>query len=84
MVDPSVEHAILNLLVRWGRLPYSDVGRLLGPVERLRFREAVVDELRAAGLVTSYVAGDEMVIELTELGRQRAGAPAGPTNGAHS
>jgi hypothetical protein len=81
MVDQSVESAVLSLLVRWGRLPYSDVVRLLPPVERLRFRESVVDELRSAGFINTYVAGDELVLALTELGRQRAGVPNGPSNG---
>ena len=84
MFDPSLTWPVLRLLDRWGRLPLSDVERLLGPLERPRFRVELLEDMERNELVRLYPAGDELVAELTPRGRSRLGGgqPApGPSNG---
>jgi hypothetical protein len=72
MYDPSLQGTqgtILRLLDRWGRLPLSDVIRLLDPLQRPRFREELVKRMEGEGLITLETAGDEQVLQLTPRGR---------------
>lgn len=68
MYDPSVQRAILHLLLRWRRLPWEDLLRGLSAVDRLRFRPEALRDLEADGLVIIQQRGDEPVVELTPRG----------------
>ena len=80
MYDPAVQHAMMQKLARWNRLPESDLIQMLTPVERLRFRPEALRDLEAEGLVTVQPGGDEPVVAITEDGRAwlmgREGDPA--------
>jgi hypothetical protein len=71
MYDPTLQWAVLRLLDRWGRLPLSDLERMLDPLERLRFRDALVRDMEWEQLVTVRVIGDEEIVELAPRGRAR-------------
>ena len=77
MYDPAVQRALLEKLVRWRRLPESDLIAMLSPIERLRFRPAAIDDLEWDGLIVAQAAGDERMVSITEAGeawlRQAAG-----------
>lgn len=66
LYDPSVRQAVLGLLRRWRRLPLSDVLALLDPVDRLRFRKELLEDLVSEGVIEIYTAGDEEVVALRE------------------
>ena len=71
MYDPSLQWPVLRLLDRWGRLPLSDLERMLGVFERPRFRIELLEDLEAEGLLTLRWAGDECTVEITPRGRSR-------------
>lgn len=71
MYDPSVQWAVLRLLDRWERLPYSDLLALLPPMEMLRLRDTLLRDMEWEGLVTIRRSGDEEVVSITERGRER-------------
>ena len=71
MYDPSLQWPLLRLLDRWGRLPYSDLERMLGVFERPRLRLDLLKDMEWEGLVTLRWAGDECTVEITPRGRNR-------------
>jgi hypothetical protein len=71
MYDPSLQWPLLRLLDRWGRLPLSDLGRMLGDFERPRLRIDLLNDMEWEGLVTLRWAGDECTVEITPRGRNR-------------
>jgi hypothetical protein len=75
MYDPALQPLVLAKLAKWGRLTESDLQTMLNPEQRLRLTEDVLKDLEWEGLVTIRVVGDEPVIAITELGRQRAEEP---------
>jgi hypothetical protein len=81
MDEPSVCWTVLRLLERWERLPLSDVVRMLGPLERPRFRDELVKRIEREGLIQVHLIGDEQVLELTPSGQLKLGEssrPSGP------
>ena len=71
MYDPSLQWAVLELLATWKRLPLSDLVRMLQPIERLRFRRELLDDMEYDGLVILRQAGDDLVVDLTPRGDAR-------------
>lgn len=71
MYDPSLQTPVLRLLERWGRLPLSDLDRMLDPFQRPRLRFDLLEDMAWEGLVTLRRAGDECVVEITPRGRAR-------------
>jgi hypothetical protein len=68
MYDPAVQRALLERLARWRQLPEGDLIGMLGPVDRLRYRQEALEDLEWEGLVVASPAGDERVIAITEEG----------------
>jgi len=68
MYDPAVQRAVLEKLARWRHLPESDLIGMLGPVERLSYRRAALDDLEWDGLIVARDAGDERMLSITEAG----------------
>ena len=56
--DPSLQWAVLELLATWKRLPLGDLERMLQPIEQLRFRRELLDDMEYDGLVILRQAGD--------------------------
>jgi len=84
MYDPSLQWAVLQLLATWKRLPLSDLVRMLQPIDQLRFRRELLDDMEYDGLVILRQAGDDLVVDLTPRGADRLqnrppgdGAPGG-------
>lgn len=71
MYDPSLQAPVLRLLERWGRLPWSDLQRMLGPLDRPRLRFDLLEDMAWEGLVSLEPVGDEVVIAVTPRGRAR-------------
>jgi hypothetical protein len=71
MYDPSLQWAVLELLATWRRLPLGDLVRMLQPIERLRFRRELLDDMEYDGLVILRQAGDDLVVDLTPRGDAR-------------
>ena len=71
MYDPSLQWAVLELLATWKRLPLSDLIRMLQPIEQLRFRRELLDDMEYDGLVILRQAGDDLVLDLTPRGEAR-------------
>jgi hypothetical protein len=71
MYDPSLQWAVLTLLATWKRLPLGDLVRMLQPIDQLRFRRELLDDMEYDGLVTLRQAGDDLVVDLTERGADR-------------
>lgn len=71
MYDPSLQWAVLELLVTWKRLPLGDLVRMLQPIEQLRFRRELLDDMEYDGLVILRQAGDDLVVDLTPRGEAR-------------
>jgi hypothetical protein len=71
MQDPSLQRAVLRLLEQWNSLPLSDIARMLGPLEHPRFRDELIDSMEAEGLVRLRLAGDEQVVQLTSVGKDK-------------
>jgi hypothetical protein len=78
MPDPALRMAVLRLLERWGRLPLSDVERLLSPLDRPRFRADLVREMQAEELIAVEWVGDEAVLALMPGGLARLGGRPSP------
>lgn len=70
MYDPSLPRVVLAKVARWGRLPQSDLLSVLSAEERLRFRDQVLEDLAAQGLIATRMVGDESVVSITEAGRR--------------
>jgi hypothetical protein len=70
--DSAVESEVLRLLERWGRLPLSDVERLLPPLLRPRLQPRTLADLEQAGLISLEQVGDEQVLVLVRGGESRA------------
>jgi hypothetical protein len=68
MYDPAIQRAVLEKLARWRQLPESDLIGMLGPVERLSYRPAALDDLEWDGLIVARDAGDERMLSITEAG----------------
>jgi len=84
MYDPSLQWAVLQLLATWKRLPLGDLVRMLQPIDQLRFRRELLDDMEYDGLVILRQAGDDLVVDLTPRGADRLqngdrgdGAPGG-------
>jgi hypothetical protein len=73
--DPSLRATLLRILSRWGKLPESDLLARLTPLQVVGFRPEVFRDLVADGLIRERSAGDERVIEITELGRRAVEGP---------
>lgn len=71
MYDPSLQWAVLELLATWKRLPLGDLVRMLQPIEQLRFRRELLDDMEYDGLVILRQAGDDLVVDLTPRGEAR-------------
>jgi hypothetical protein len=70
MYDPAVQRAVLEKLARWRHLPESDLIGMLGPVERLSYRPAALEDLEWDGLIVARDAGDERMFSITEAGER--------------
>lgn len=68
MYDPAVQRALLERLAHWRMLPEGDLIGMLGPVDRLRYRPAALEDLEWEGLVVVRAAGDERMIAITDAG----------------
>jgi hypothetical protein len=71
MYDPGLQWPVLRLLERWGRLPYSDLERMLGVFDRPRLRMDLLEDMQWEGLVRLHWTGDEWTVEITPHGRNR-------------
>jgi hypothetical protein len=71
MYDPSLQWAVLELLATWKRLPLGDLERMLQPIEQLRFRRELLDDMEYDGLVILRQVGDDLVVDLTSRGEAR-------------
>ena len=71
MYDPSLQWAVLQLLATWKRLPLGDLVRMLQPIDQLRFRRELLDDMEYDGLVVLRQAGDDLVVDLTPRGADR-------------
>jgi hypothetical protein len=82
MYDPSLQWSVLRLLATWKRLPLGDLVRMLEPIEQLKYRRELLDDLEYDGLVTLRSSGDDLIVELTPRGaarlerRSQGGGPA--------
>jgi hypothetical protein len=70
MYDPALQPIVLAKLAKWGRLTQDDLHAMLGPADRVRLRDDLLQDLAYEGLVTIRVVGDEPVLSITDLGRE--------------
>ena len=73
MYDPALRTAILRVLVKWERLPESDLLSRLSPLQVVSYRAETLRDLAADALIEVVMVGDERVIRITERGRQTLG-----------